>query len=380
MRDFNHSHTDKKKRWTHKPEWWPQDEPWPPRGPGGHFRNRRLVRRMGCFFFLVFTGFSLLMLLLGGLLARYWLNSELPTARTAWIIPVVFFIFITLFFSFARRGWRKISTPMQDFMDASENIANGDYSVRVNLKGPRELRRVGESFNQMAARLELQNVERRNLLADVTHELRTPLTVIQGNLEGMLDGLYQADETLLRSMLEETALMARLIEDLRTLALAENRTLTLHPEPVEIEIFLQQIAKHFADEMLAHQVEMVVSVADGLAPVQFDDERLHQVFNNLVRNALRYTPPGGNIHLGAFAEQQNDENGLLLTISDTGSGIAPQDLGQIFNRFYKSSDSNGMGLGLAIAKQLVEAHNGKISAESVVGQGTKIKIWLPVGV
>jgi two-component system OmpR family sensor kinase/two-component system sensor histidine kinase BaeS len=378
MRDFDHSYTDKKKHWTHKPEWWPQDEPWPPRGPGGHIRNRRLVRRMGCFFFVAIAGFSLLMLLLGGLLARYWLKSGQPPARTAWIIPLVFFIFITLFFFFARRGWRRISTPMQDFMDASENIANGDYSVRVNLKGPRELRRVGESFNQMAARLEIQNAERRNLLADVTHELRTPLTVIQGNLEGILDGLYQADEVRLRSMLEETALMARLIEDLRTLALAESRALTLHPEPIEIDIFLQHIAEHFTAEMLAHQVVMVVSVADDLASVQFDDERLHQVFNNLVRNALRYTSPGGSIHLEAFAEHQNDENGLLLTISDTGSGIAPQDLGQIFNRFYKSSDSKGMGLGLAIAKQLVEAHSGKITAESVVGQGTKIKIWLPI--
>lgn len=373
-----HSHHHTMKNPAHKPDWWPEDEPWPPQAPlRGHFRNRRFLRRAGCFFLLGMVIFAGLLVLLGTFLARSFFMEDLHHRPSTFLPLVLLLLFLVASIFFFRRGWRRLSRPMEAYMNASERIAQGDYTARVETGGPLELRRVAESFNQMAERLETQNEERRNLLADITHELRTPLTVVQGTLEGILDGVYPADEIRLRSMMEETGLMARLIEDLRTLALAESKALSLHREWVEMDAFLNEVTALFADEASARQVSLSVSASEETGQLWIDPERMRQVFQNLLRNALRYTPAGGNIRLQAEPQKKERLDGLCLTLRDNGNGIPPHDLEHIFDRYYKSADSNGMGLGLAIARRLVEAHDGTIRADSAVGEGTTIQIWLP---
>ena len=213
-------------------------------------------------------------------------------------------------------------------------------------------------------------------LADVTHELRTPLTVIQGNLEGMLDGVYPPDPAHLTALLEETQLLARLVDDLRTLALAESGALLLKKEPVDLAVLIHETAAGFRPQADAAQVTLEVEGSGDPPLLNLDPERMRQVLHNLLANALRYTPPGGSIRLRYEILAQDRQ--ALITLQDSGSGIPPEDLPHIFDRFYKTRDSTGMGLGLPIARNLVEAHGGTITAQSLSGQGTRLQISLPV--
>ncbi len=234
----------------------------------------------------------------------------------------------------------------------------------------------------MTAKLEFNGEQRKRLLADVTHELRTPLTVIQGKLEGVLDGVYPRDETHLRPILEETQLMSRLIDDLRTLSLAEAGALRLQREPTDLAALLEDAATAFAGEAARKRVSVVTDVAGALPQLEIDAVRIREVLSNLIVNALRHTPAGGVIRI----EARPDSDGVAVVVSDTGSGIAPEDLPHVFERFYKSADSGGSGLGLAIAKGLIEAHGGVITADSAVASdvqsgaksGTRIRFTLPL--
>ncbi len=276
------------------------------------------------------------------------------------------------------RALRRLAISVDDLMEAADRVAVGDYSARVGEQGPRELRALARTFNAMAARLEETAEQRRNLLADVTHELRTPLTVIQGNLEGLLDGIYPADETHLASILDETQILGRLIDDLRTLALAESGALRLQKELTDPSVLLNETAASFRAQSEAAGVKLSVSL-DGEADlplVELDPARIHEVLTNLIANALRYTPAGGEICVRGWADGERGQLGV--SVSDTGPGIAADVLPHIFDRFYKSADSRGMGLGLAIAKNLVAAHGGEISAQSAPGKGTTIQFTLPL--
>jgi signal transduction histidine kinase len=225
----------------------------------------------------------------------------------------------------------------------------------------------------MAARIQANESQRKQLLADVTHELRTPLTIMQGNVEAILDGVHPADNAHIAPILEETKVLARLIDDLRTLSLAEAGALALHRESIEVGSIAREIVTAFSDQARRGAITLRSS-AEGPTTIDADPVRVREVFVNLVTNALRYTPSGGSVDI----DVRGTGTGVEATVRDTGTGIAPDAVGGIFDRFSRSTDSAGAGLGLAIAKGLVEAHGGTIRAESAPGQGTKIVFSLPV--
>ena len=297
-----------------------------------------------------------------------------------WVLPLGIIILIFGFGSlvWAGRGLRRISVPLGDLLEAAGRIAEGDYSPRVAERGPSEVRALARAFNGMAARLEVTEGQRRDLMADITHELRTPLTVIQGNLEGILDGVYSPDEAHLKSILEETQILSRLVDDLRTLALAESGALQLKKEPTDLTVLIGETVSAFRAQADAAGVKFDIQADAAEHLLNLDPERIRQVLSNLIANALRYTPPGGSISIKYRIISTGGSEQAELTVADNGSGIAPDSLPNIFNRFYKSRDSSGTGLGLPIARHLVEAHGGTINAESDPGKGTIIRICLPV--
>jgi len=272
---------------------------------------------------------------------------------------------------------RHISAPLGDLLEAAGRIADGDYSPRVAERGPSEVRALARAFNGMAARLQLTEEQRRDLMADITHELRTPLTVIQGNLEGFLDGVYSPDETRLKSLLEETQILARLVEDLRTLALAESGALQLKKEPTDLALLIGETISAFRTQADAAGIRIDFQTGADALVLNLDPERIRQVLSNLIANALRYTPRAGAINVRYGRIKSDGGKYAEVTVEDNGVGIASDVLPHIFNRFYKSRDSSGTGLGLPIARHLVEAHGGSITAESQPGRGTTMRIRLP---
>ncbi|KAA3643202.1 MAG: HAMP domain-containing protein [Chloroflexi bacterium] len=272
------------------------------------------------------------------------------------------------------RIFRGITRPLEEVMQGAEAVAAGDLSTRVPERGQREVRRLSKSFNKMVEELQQADEQRRNLTADVAHELRTPLHVIQGNLEGILDGVYEADETTVRGLLDETQTLSRLVEDLGTLSLAEAGELHLSLETVKVNELLQDLATSFSGQAESAGVELKVEIEED-ASIEVDAGRLDQVLSNLMINALRHTAEGGSITL-----QAAKENGaVMLEVVDTGEGIPEEELPYIFNRFWrgdKSRGGEGHGLGLAIARQLVLAHGGAIEVESELGVGTRFRVVL----
>jgi two-component system OmpR family sensor kinase/two-component system sensor histidine kinase BaeS len=234
----------------------------------------------------------------------------------------------------------------------------------------------------MAEELERADQQRRNLTADVAHELRNPLHIIQGNLEGILDEVYEPTTQHIAATLDETRLLARLVEDLQTLSLAEAGQLPLELEQVDLAELLADVATSFSGQAEAAGIEVRVEIeGDGLPgpTIIADVGRMGQVLGNLMSNALRYTPSGGSITLGA----EETPGSTLIIVQDTGEGIAPQDLPFIFDRFWRGDRARshaggaGSGLGLAIARQLVQAHGGRIGVESELGAGTTFTVELP---
>ncbi len=357
----------------HRPPWWPENQPWPP--PRRRFHRYPFFRRMGCFFGLInLLGFAFLILLVALILRSF--GPVDINALLRWAIPLGLGALVLMMAIAAISVFilRRISRPLDDLHEAARRVAEGDYSARVVVKGSPEVRSLARTFNDMTERLHQADEQRRNLLADTTHELLTPLTVIQGNLEGMLDGVYPADETNLRAVLDETNIISRLLEDLRTLALAESGALQLRKEPSELLPFLQDVTGVFQAQAAAAGVSLRIEAASSLPVVEIDPARMRQVLSNLLANDLRYTPAGGTISLSCSTEG----NELRIAVQDEGPGIPQADLGHVFERFYKSTDSGGMGLGLAIARHLVEAHGGRITAENAPVRGTLFRIVLPI--
>jgi len=365
----------------HRPPWWPENEEWPPRDPR-HWRrfgrHNPFFRRMGCIFviFNIF-GFFVFATILGLILNALHI-IEIPFQKFTWVLPfgLVFFVLIVFMLVMAVRNFRRMSRPLDELVEASGKVAEGDFTARVDVNGPPEVRTLLHGFNSMAERLQENDRQRRNMLADVSHELRTPLTVIQGNVEGILDGMYPPDETRLKSILEETQVMSRLIEDLRTLSLAESGALYLKQEPTDLEELIRDTVAGFDAQAKAKEIKLELSVSH-VDEVNIDPQRVREVLSNLIGNALRYTPSHGEVKVSLTVSISSEKRSVTISVEDSGAGIESVDLPHIFERFYKSSDSGGMGLGLSIAKYLVEAHGGKIWAESTAGQGTKISFTLP---
>jgi len=267
-------------------------------------------------------------------------------------------------------------------MKAADALAQGDLSARAPVQGSREFRHFARSFNRLAETLETADRQRRELMADVAHELRTPLAVIQGNLEGLRDGVYEATPDHLDLVLDETYKLSRLVEDLRLLTLAEAGQLTLDVQTLNVRQLLADVRDTYAYQAGEADISLALDLAESLPPLSADPQRLGQVLGNLLTNALRHTPPGGAVTLGAAVVP--GENLLQLWVSDTGEGIPPDDLMRIFDRFWRGDVARsrttgaGSGLGLAIAKSLVEAHRGRIWAESELGLGTTVTCQLPL--
>lgn len=277
---------------------------------------------------------------------------------------------------------RRFTDPLSETMQAADALAEGDLSARVPVQGSRELRHFARSFNRMAEALETADRQRRELMADVAHELRTPLAVVQGNLEGLRDGVYEATPEHLDLVLDETYKLSRLVEDLRLLTLVEAGQLSLDYQMLGVRQFLEDVRDAYAYQASEAEIALALEVAEPLPGLSADPQRLGQVFGNLLTNALRHTPPGGVVTLGAA--RVPDSSGLQLWVSDTGEGIPAEDVPRIFDRFWRGDAARsrtlgaGSGLGLAIAKSLVEAHRGRIWAESVLGQGTTVTCLLPL--
>jgi two-component system OmpR family sensor kinase/two-component system sensor histidine kinase BaeS len=273
----------------------------------------------------------------------------------------------------AGRAVRRMAAPIGDVMDAADRVAGGDYSTRVQVRGPGEVGRLAHSFNQMTERLQANETQRRALLADVAHELRTPLSVIRGNVEGMLDGVYPPDEAHLGPLLEETAVMARLLDDLQTLSTAEAGVLRLHRERIDPAGLVEDAVATFRARADRAGVSLTYQALTAVPEVDVDPVRIGEVLANLLTNSIRHTPAGGSVRVVV----EPDPAGVAVAVSDTGPGIDPRDLPHVFDRFVKSADSGGAGLGLAIARSLVEAHGGRIAAESAPGQGTTMRFVVP---
>jgi signal transduction histidine kinase len=365
-----------------RPPWWPENEDWPPTREAWRRVGRRnpFFRRMGCFFFgFAFLAFIGLLGILRFILSPFIdFQGSPPFERPDFIFPfgVLGFILLVFAVGWGARGLRRISRPLDELVEASNKVAEGDYSIRVEEMGPPEIYSLMRGFNSMAERLQINDQQRRNMLADVSHELRTPITVIQGNVEGILDGLYPADETRLKSILEETQVLSRLVDDLRTLALAESGALRLKREPTDLAELIRDAVSGFEAPMKEKEIQVEMSLRDG-EEANIDPQRVREVLSNLLSNAFRYTPRGGEVSVHLAETGSGAERSVTISVEDNGPGIESADLTHIFDRFYKSSDSGGMGLGLSIAKYLIEAHGGKIWAESEVGKGTKISFFLP---
>jgi signal transduction histidine kinase len=271
---------------------------------------------------------------------------------------------------------RLLALPLRDLIEAAGKVESGDLQAEVAERGPRELRSLARAFNAMLARLRANEGERRRLLADVTHELRTPVTVIQGNLEAMLDGVYPADADHLAPVLEESRILSRLIDDLRTLSLAESGALELHREPTDLGVLAGEVVAAFRAQAEAAGVLLRSEVGLDLPLAEIDPLRMREVLVNLTANSLRATPRGGQVRLTGALDPVG--NVVLMAVEDTGRGIAPEDLPHVFDRFYRAGGSSGSGLGLAIARDLVRAHGGEITAESRPGAGTTVRLTIPL--
>jgi two-component system, OmpR family, sensor histidine kinase BaeS len=273
------------------------------------------------------------------------------------------------------RGLIGAARDLDKMLAATRRVEDGDYRARVG-KTRSDLRPIQElagGFDTMAARLEADEGQRRTLLADVSHELRTPLAVITGNLEAIVDGVYPPDEAHLTPILEETRVLERLIDDLRTLTLSEAGTLALHPEPTDPDVLVGDVVRSFTPAATRAGVRLAADVPDDLPILDIDPVRIREVLSNLVANALRHTPDGGSVALGAAVTA--DE--VVLTVADTGPGIDPDLRPYVFDRFVKGDASRGSGLGLAIARGLVGAHGGTIAVEAPAGGGTTFRVSLP---
>ena len=296
--------------------------------------------------------------------------SASPSIITAVAIAIVLVVAIGVF----GRVFGTAVGPLTEIAEATERLADGKPGVRVRPRGPRPVRRLAGSFNTMAERLDRSRDDRRALLADVTHELRTPLTVVQGGLEAMLDGVHPMDEDHLAPVLAETAVMARLIDDLRTLSLADAGALTLHRELADLAAIAREVVAANAANASAKGVELATA-GDPRLVTEVDPVRIREVIANLVGNALRHTPSGGRVQV-EFLDHSQD---ALITVRDTGSGISTEDLPRVFDRFQRHADTGGTGLGLAIVRDLVAAHGGTVTAASdgVPGRGSTFRVSIP---
>lgn len=275
---------------------------------------------------------------------------------------------------------RSMTAPLTQLADGARSIGARKFDQRVPVMGSDEVREVATAFNEMAAGLDQAERLRRNLVADVAHELRTPLTVLQGNLRAILDDVYPLEKAEITRLYDQTRVLSRLVSDLREVAQAEAGQLELHRSPGDLNELVRNTIEGFAPVAEAGQIQLHTSLADDLPVALIDSGRIKQVLNNLVTNAIRHTPPGGEVTISS----DHYDAQIRIDVRDTGQGIAADHLPYIFERFYRANEardrsSGGSGLGLAIARAIVEAHGGSIQAASRgIGQGSTFTVLIPI--
>jgi signal transduction histidine kinase len=369
MRDDWGRHVRRRRR----PPWWPDNEPWPPRfGPGSwRYRRTRFERRINALFWI-----CVLLLVAGVNAVVSWLfpgaNVVGPSFHALRLLMALFWLFLIV--GFLVPAVRRFRSPLADIVESADRVSEGDYAVRVSEYGPRWMRTIARAFNSMTSKLQVQDQQRRHLMADIAHELRTPLAVLQGRLEGMLDGVYPRDEAQINAVLQEARMLTRLVDDLRTLAHTESGTLALQKESTDLGLLINDAVASFSAAAAERTITLDVHAAPDLPLIEVDPLRIREVLTNLISNALRHTPEGGRVAVAASAHPDS----IVVSVGDTGSGIAASDLPKIFDRFYKGRASRGSGLGLTIARNLVVAHGGEIRADSVEGRGTTVTVTLPL--
>jgi signal transduction histidine kinase len=343
-----------------------------------HWQGRR---RFVLPFALFFGGITLLFIIGIGLILYLVLTQQTELIRGSWVFLLcgIPFIFIFIASMVGSLTFRRFGRPMTDIFSAIDSIAEGDLSVRVPEHYPRQIGLLARRFNHMIAELERSDQQRRNLTADIAHELRTPLHIIQGNLEGIIDGVYQPTPEHINNTLDETKLLARLVTDLQTLSLAEAGQLPLHPTRFLLADLLHDLTTSFSSQAASLGISLNTNNPDSTREITADYDRLNQVLSNLISNALHHTPQGGTVSL----ETEYPGSGTRIVVKDTGSGIPREDIPFIFDRFWRGDRSRSResglhsGLGLAIARQLIHAHHGTIEARSGSGEGTTFIIEIP---
>jgi len=274
---------------------------------------------------------------------------------------------------------RRLSSPIGVLANAARKLGRGDLSQRVQFRGKGEVGVLSQAFNSMAADLEHAEQLRRDLVADVAHELRTPLSNIQGYLEAIRDRLMKPNAANIRSLNEETALLSRLVDELQELSLAEAGELKLVYQAEDIANLVKQAVTSWQPKVAAKELLLSLDLPDNLPPVNIDQQRVNEVLHNLLENAVAHTNKGGTINVAAMTQGDWVE----ISISDTGEGIPAEDLPNIFERLYRVDRSRaratgGSGLGLTIAKRMVEAHGGQITVQSELGKGSSFSFTLPI--
>jgi two-component system OmpR family sensor kinase/two-component system sensor histidine kinase BaeS len=294
-------------------------------------------------------------------------------ARTAALVAGVVALGLALLLS------QNLIRPIRNLTQAATRIADGDLSHRVPIQGGGELAVLGRTFNDMAASLESARESRRTMTADIAHELRTPLSVQRAHLEALQDGIYDLESGNLDPIVEQNYLLNRLVEDLRLLALADAGQLDLLRTMVDLPALIEGVLIRFEPQAASQQVRINFSQDGLIPPISLDSQRIEQVLNNLLSNALRFSPPEGQVNLRLHATLQD----IFLEVHDGGSGIPDDALPHIFERFYRSDNSRsradgGTGLGLSIARKLTQAHDGDLTAANHPGGGAVFTLRLPV--
>ncbi|HHB91291.1 MAG TPA: HAMP domain-containing protein [Anaerolineae bacterium] len=278
---------------------------------------------------------------------------------------------------------RQLSAPLSRLARAARALSQGDLSQRVPVSGSEEVSEVMAAFNEMAQELERSEALRRQMIADIAHELRTPLTVMQGNLQALLDGVYPLTKAEIAQVYDETLTLARLVNDLRALTQAEAGQLSLHPAEVDARALVAQAEAVFQDAAREKGIRLEADIAPALPAIWADIDRVRQVLYNLLSNALRHTPAGGWVRITARpASLPDGQVGVEIAVEDTGPGLTPEEQAHVFERFWRadasrSRDQGGSGLGLTIARHLIEAQGGVIGVASAPGQGARFWFTLP---
>ena len=351
--------------------------------PPHRFQRRWSSSRRRFFPFAIFFFFFILLFIGGTAAILYLIFSEYSGVRNIWLLlcgapfVVIFLLIVTIFSLYTRFG-----KPLGEIFNAIDSVAEGNLSVRVPEDNSPQFQELIKRFNKMVSELERADQQRRNLTSDIAHELRTPLHIIQGNLEGIIDGVYEPTTEHINNTLDETKLLARLVYDLQTLSLAEAGQLPLHPTRFLLADLMHDLTASFSAQATSLGIDLTAGVTSPNQEITADYDRLNQVLSNLISNALRHTPKEGTISLKTESGT-SEARSVRITVKDSGEGIASEDIPFIFDRFWRGDKSRTgrvhSGLGLAIAKQIVLAHGGTIEAESDIGKGTTFTIELPTG-